>query len=110
MNNYNFKNTLVDAISLLKSTLGFVKLRKTGVLVLLFLTIAANAFAQTEIRVSFSRGFIGVKGTSTNSALNIKTFPTLGVTRAYFVQNSTTGRFVSQGNDIPGIVRFVLTS
>lgn len=99
---------LVNSFSIENMRLPF--LRKGLVLGFLMLSFFNYAFSQAEVRVSFSRGFIGTRGTSSNSALDIKTFPTLGVTRAYFVQNSSTGLFTAQGNDIPGIVRLVLTS
>lgn len=77
---------------------------------LLSIGLHAVGIAQTQIMVSFSRGSIGTIGNNSNTAINPRTFATLGVTRAYFIQNSTSGLFTAQGNDIPGTVRLILTS
>ncbi|WP_292900784.1 LamG domain-containing protein, partial [Nonlabens sp.] len=66
--------------------------------------------AQTEVSVPFNNGFIGVIGNNSQSANSIKTFTTLGIAQAFFVQQSTTSSFQLQGNDIPGNVRLQLTS
>jgi|GEM_PF-2366101 len=67
--------------------------------------------AQTvEVSVPFSNGFIGVVGSNSQSANTIKTFATLGIAKAFFVQQSSTGSFQIQGNDIPGTIRLQLTS
>ena len=71
--------------------------------------------AQTgEVSVPFSEGFIGIIGTNPQDATNIKTFTTLGIAKAFFVQQSSSGIFEIpsgyQGNDIPGTIRLQLTS
>ena len=67
--------------------------------------------AQTvEVSVPFSNGFIGVVGSNSQSANTIKTFSTLGITKAFFVQQSNTGIFQLQGNDISGTIRLQLSS
>ena len=63
-----------------------------------------------EISVPFSNGFIGVVGSNSQTANTIKTFSTLGISKAFFVQQSSTGSFQLQGNDIPGTIRLQLTS
>ncbi|MEY5034888.1 MAG: hypothetical protein RL447_1266, partial [Bacteroidota bacterium] len=73
--------------------------------VLAAMLFAYASFAQVEVKVVFLRGFVGTKGSSNNSVVNIRNFSTLGVSRAYFVQNNPTEEFVAQGNDIPGILR-----
>ncbi|MEY4085580.1 MAG: hypothetical protein RL074_1367, partial [Bacteroidota bacterium] len=73
--------------------------------------IGMNISAQTtEISVPFTEGFIGVVGSNSQTANNIKTFSTLGIAKAFFVQQSSTGSFQLQGNDIPGTIRLQLTS
>lgn len=63
-----------------------------------------------QVSVPFTKGFIGTVGSSNNAANNIKTFATLGITRASFYQNSAGFTFAAQGNDIPGGVRLQLSS
>ncbi|WP_310594199.1 gliding motility-associated C-terminal domain-containing protein [Flavobacterium sp.] len=84
-------------------------------LVVFLLFIGIQGFAQTiEVSVPFSEGFIGLKGSNPQDATNIKTFTTLGIAKAFFVQQSTSGIFQIpsgyQGNDIPGTIRLQLTS
>ncbi len=99
----------------------FTKLSFSKVSVILFLSIinlhlplALKAQQNVEVSVSFPTGFIGTIGNNTQDATNIKTFTTLGITRASFVQSTSTGRFEIpsgyQGNDIPGIIRLQLSS
>ena len=75
------------------------------VLLAVALLIANFSIAQVEVKVVFLRGFAGTKGSSNNSVLNIRNFSTMGVSRAYFVQNNPTELFIAQGNDIPGVLR-----
>ncbi|MCK6425313.1 MAG: Ig-like domain-containing protein [Burkholderiaceae bacterium] len=63
-----------------------------------------------ELSVPFPEGFIGTRGTSNNAADNVLNFSTLGITRASFFQDSGTGSFTAQGNDIPGGIRLTLNS
>jgi gliding motility-associated-like protein len=63
-----------------------------------------------EVSVPFSNGFIGVVGNNSQSATSIKTFATLGIAKAFLVQQSSSASFQLQGNDIPGAVRLQLTS
>ena len=75
---------------------------------LLFFTAV---FSQTvEISVPFSEGFIGVQGNNAQDARNITSFTTLGINKAFFVQQSSNGQFQLQGNDISGTIRLQLTS
>lgn len=69
----------------------------------------SSLHAQTEISVPFTNGFIGVAGNG-QSATSIKTFTTLGIAKAFFVQQSSSASFQLQGNDIPGVVRIQLNS
>jgi gliding motility-associated-like protein len=64
----------------------------------------------TEVSVPFSEGFIGVVGSNSQTANSIKTFSTLGIAKAFFVQQSTNGSFQLQGNDIAGTIRLQLNS
>lgn len=70
----------------------------------------STVFSQIEVSVPFSNGFIGVVGNNSQSATSIKTFATLGITKAFFVQLSSTSSFQLQGNDIAGAVRLQLVS
>ncbi len=62
-----------------------------------------------ELSVPFSMGFIADQGTNPNQADNLQTFATLGIEYASFFQDSSTGLFTAQGNDIPGGVRLQFT-
>jgi gliding motility-associated-like protein len=74
-----------------------------------FFTTALHS-QTVEVSVPFTNGFIGVVGSNSQSATTIKTFTTLGIAKAFFVQQSNSGSFQLQGNDIPGAVRLQLTS
>ena len=74
---------------------------------LFFVSTASAVYAQS-VSVPFPEGFIGTVGTSKSKADSIQTFTTLDIDRATFSQNSTTGLFTAQGNDIPGTLRLVL--
>ncbi len=63
-----------------------------------------------ELAVPFPEGFIGTVGSNSAQANGILNFATLGITRASFYQDSGTGSFTSQGNDIPGGLRLTLSS
>ncbi|MFZ9982850.1 MAG: hypothetical protein ACO3FI_12550, partial [Cyclobacteriaceae bacterium] len=86
-------------------------LGRNGAYILLAITFflsifgGGSAYAQpagtTEISVPFNEGFIGVQGNNPQDADNVQTFLTLGIAKAYFAQNSATGFFEPQGNDIP---------
>ena len=69
-----------------------------------------TAGAQNIISVPFTNGFIGTQGTSSNKSVSILTFTTLEIARILFIQNSPSGVFVSQGNDVIGTVRIVRTN
>ncbi|MFZ9687836.1 MAG: hypothetical protein ACO3AW_07680, partial [Chitinophagaceae bacterium] len=75
--------------------------------ILLFTT---HSNAQIEAKVSFTNGFIGRQGTNPQKALTVQTFSTLGISKAYFIQNTASGRFELQGNDLFGTVRLVYTN
>jgi hypothetical protein len=63
------------------------------------------------LSLPFPQGFVGTLGSNTGQANAIKNFATLGVTTAYFIQNSDTGAFGgTQGNDLSGTLRLVLNS
>ncbi len=80
-------------------------------LVVFLLFIGIQGFAQTvEVSVPFSEGFIGVVGSNAQTSNTIKTFSTLGIAKAFFVQQSTNGSFQLQGNDIAGTIRLQLNS
>lgn len=77
---------------------------------LAFLAVAASARtarAQNVISVPFTNGFIGNRGSSAGSSNAVLTFATLGITRAFFIQSSSSSQFELQGNDIPGTLRIV---
>nr|WP_315205626.1 invasin domain 3-containing protein [uncultured Flavobacterium sp.] len=84
----------------------FIKQIALATAMLFFSTV----FSQTEVSVPFSNGFIGVVGNNSQSATSIKTFSTLGIAKAFFVQQSTSSSFQLQGNDIAGAVRLQLVS
>ena len=75
----------------------------------IFFTTALHS-QTVEVSVPFSNGFIGAVGANSQSATSIKTFATLGISKAFLVQQSNSGSFQLQGNDIPGTVRLQLTS
>ena len=70
---------------------------------------APTAAAQNIISVPFTQGFIGTRGSSAGTANNVLTYQTLGISRTFFIQNSSTNSFELQGNDIPGTLRIVRT-
>ena len=70
---------------------------------------APTATAQNIISVPFTQGFIGTRGSSAGTANNVLTYQTLGISRTFFIQNSSTNSFELQGNDIPGTLRIVRT-
>ena len=88
--------------------------RLTGLVSSLLLAVVVLAATSPHaalagtVSVSFSRGFIGTQGTSSNAANNISIFPTLGISSGQFLQESATGQFLAQGNDIPGTLRLFL--
>jgi hypothetical protein len=65
--------------------------------------------AQNLISVPFTNGFLGTRGSSAGSSNAVKTFATLGISRVFFIQNSSTNTFELQGNDIPGTMRVIRT-
>ena len=75
----------------------------------IFFTTALHS-QTVEVSVPFSNGFIGAVGANSQSATSIKTFATLGISKAFLVQQSSSASFQLQGNDIPGTVRLQLTS
>ncbi|WP_395627787.1 beta strand repeat-containing protein, partial [Daejeonella sp.] len=68
------------------------------------------ANSQTLISVSFNNGAIGVQGTNPQQLNSLQSFQSLQVSKAFFIQNSSTNQFFAQGNDIPGTLRLVTTS
>lgn len=82
--------------------------RLTLILCALGLSVAGEA--QNYLSVPFNSGFIGRIGNNSQNADNIQNFSTLGLSNAYFIQNSSTGVFEIQGNDIAGTVRLVSNS
>lgn len=74
----------------------------------LAMSIQAGALSVQEISVPFAAGFVGTVGANTGQADNILNFATLGITTARFSQDSTTGQFQVQGNDVPGNLTFFL--
>ncbi len=81
------------------------------VFVVLAILLSSALHSQTtEVSVPFSEGFIGVVGSNAQTANTIKTFSTLGIAKAFFVQQSTNGSFQLQGNDIAGTIRLQLNS
>ena len=80
-------------------------------LILILLFVHHSAFSQNQLSVPFSNGFIGVKGSNPQQATNIKKFTTLGIAKAFFMQNSASASaFSVQGNDVPGTLRLQLNS
>ncbi|NBW27751.1 MAG: hypothetical protein EBR38_04185 [Flavobacteriaceae bacterium] len=71
---------------------------------ILFLFLQTNfTFAQNNISVPFSNGFVG-DNTANNVSSNSRYLNSLGWTNVQFTQNSPQFIFVAQGNDIPGTV------
>ena len=85
------------------SNLRFI--RCTAIIVLMICGISVSA--QNTLSVPFTNGFVGTVGNNSGKADNIQSFSTLGLTKVDFVQNSSGAVFEIQGNDIPGLVRFV---
>ena len=84
-------------------------LTKTILIFSIFFTTALHS-QTVEVSVPFSNGFIGAVGANSQSATSIKTFATLGISKAFFVQQSNSGSFQLQGNDISGTIRLQLSS
>jgi len=80
-------------------------IRCTAIIVLMNCGISMSA--QNTLSVPFTNGFVGTVGNNSAKADNIQGFSTLGLTKVDFVQNSSGAVFEIQGNDIPGLVRFV---
>jgi hypothetical protein len=88
-----------------------IKHHFTKVILIFSIFFSTALHSQTvEVSVPFSNGFIGVVGNNPQSATSIKTFATLGIAKAFLVQQSSSASFQLQGNDIPGAVRLQLTS
>ena len=83
-------------------------IRCTAIIVLMNCGISMSA--QNTLSVPFTNGFVGTVGNNSGKADNIQSFSTLGLTKVDFVQNSSGAVFEIQGNDIPGLVRFVSTA
>lgn len=79
-------------------------------LILFLFFVSLNMFSQNLLSVPFTAGFIGVQGSNTQQAKTIKTFTTLGIAKAFFMQNSASTTFQVQGNDAPGTLRLQLNS
>ena len=56
------------------------------------------------VSVSFSNGFVGNLGGNNNQASNAKYLSDLGWSNFQFMQESTTGQLVLQGNDLVGTI------
>ncbi len=72
-------------------------------------------FALAELSLVFDTGYLGTQGTNTNQSNNIKTFTTLGIKYAAFVQNDANGDGLfgdagTQGNDLEGTIRITLNN
>lgn len=70
-------------------------------------------FFDDDATVAFNKGYLGVQGTNTNQANDIKNLATLGISSISFSQISKDGKFsenTSQGNDIKGTLKFYLSS
>ena len=94
-----------------KTGIGLIQIVIKKIVVASMLLFSTIIFSQTvEVSVPFSEGFIGVKGNNAQDARNITTFTTLGIVKAFFVQQSSNGQFQLQGNDISGTIRLQLTS
>ncbi len=100
----------------MKKKKGILRIQQHVQKTILFLSIffLTTLHAQVEVSVPFSEGFIGIKGSNPQDATNITTFTTLGIAKAFFVQQSSSGIFEIpsgyQGNDIPGTIRLQLSS
>ncbi|MFZ8837239.1 MAG: cadherin domain-containing protein, partial [Flavobacteriales bacterium] len=74
------------------------------------LILALASSAQNYLSVPFNSGFIGRVGNNSGQADTVLNFSTLGLSNAYFIQNSSVGTFEIQGNDISGTIRLVSNS
>ena len=92
------------------SSLIFLKNFKTTILASMIVLVSISSNAQTEISVPFPIGFIGTQGSNPQQANSITTFASLGITRAFLTQTSSTGIFELQGNDIAGVVKLQLST
>lgn len=79
------------------------KFIKLFVIILLLFLQTNFTFAQNNISVPFSNGFVG-DNTANNVSSNSLYLNSLGWTNVQFTQNSPQFIFVAQGNDIPGTV------
>ena len=76
----------------------------------LWLSATVALHAQNTISVPFSNGFVGIIGNNSQNADNVQNLSTLGLSSAFFIQNSSTTSFEIQGNDIAGAVRLISNS
>jgi len=66
--------------------------------------------AQSQVSLTFSKGYLGTQGSNTNQSNNIKNLTTLGISRVSFSQ-SYAGTFGgTQGNDLSGVIKLYLNS
>ena len=80
-------------------------------LVLILFFVSLNAFSQYELSVPFTAGFIGAKGSNDAQANVIKTFTTLGISKAFFMQNSSSATaFDVVSTNVLGTLRLQLNS
>ena len=67
-----------------------------------------------DLSLFFTDGYLGTVGNNTNQANGIKTFSTLGISRAAIVQADTDGDGLfdvgTQGNDVPVTIKLYLTN
>jgi hypothetical protein len=88
-----------------------VRLRGFFAAVALWMILGAqSAFAET-LSLPFPQGMVGTIGSNVGQANSIRNFSTLGVAKAYFIQNSDIGAFGgAQGNDLSGTLRMVFNN
>jgi hypothetical protein len=76
---------------------------KSILLALILLILSGSIYCQNVLSVPFNNGFVG-DNTANNVSSNSYYQSTLGWTNIQFAQNSSGSAFVSQGNDIVGMV------
>ena len=85
----------------------FLSFHKIFLLLILSVTISQTHAQSAEVSVPFNDGAIGIIGSNSQKLNSLQNFTTLGVSKAYFIQNSSTNQFFLQGNDIPGTLRLI---
>ena len=85
------------------STFEWILVSTSFLLALILLILSGSIYCQNVLSVPFNNGFVG-DNTANNVSSNSYYQSDLGWTNIQFAQNSSGSAFVSQGNDIVGMV------